>query len=367
MNRRMAGKKKNNDLDTINRIKKSKRRFRVILAATFVGVLLITFAGVLLMRQYETAMLRVYSEQQDAYVQLVVDQINLQPERTDEEIISKIVGTLDSGDSHYWTLSKNETLIFVKNVTETNRYLGIRNDEFYGTDSATAFMEQMTLYRVQHDIILIDGVRFVASGVLFEYEDNIYKICLLTNETVVLDNNDFLSTKINMCIYVILLILLILVVMLAAENIVHRKQLQLVGLEQRIRNQNIHMSNLEEELESVNSYDSRWNLYNYKLLGKFAETFDKKGIKTVTYVCLKFASDSARSRFLQDTQMLLDARVLRFDKSETELSLLFVNEGEPETLRQLERAGATGSMIAEVRPFDYDYGGPLAQQLKEYL
>lgn len=367
MNRRMAGKKKNNDLDTINRIKKSRQRFRVILAGTLVGVLLITFAGVLLMRQYETAMLRVYSEQQDAYVQLVVDQINLQPERTDEEIISGIVGTLDSGDSHYWTLSKNETLIFVKNVTETNRYLGIRNDEFYGTDSAAAFMEQMTLYRVQHDIILIDGVRFVASGVLFEYEGNIYKICLLTNETVVLDNNDFLSTKINLCIYVILLILLILVVMLAAENIVRRKQKQLVRLEQRIRNQNIHMSNLEQELESVNSYDSRWNLYNYKLLGRFVETFDKKGIKTVTYVCLKFPSDSACSRFLQDTQMLLDARVLRFDKSKTELSLLFVNEGEPEALRQLERAGVTDSMVAEVQPFDYDYGGPLAQQLKAYL
>lgn len=367
MNRCMAGKKKNNDLDTINRIKKSRQRFRVILAGTLVGVFLITFAGVLLMRQYETAMLRVYSEQQDAYVQLVVDQINLQPERTDEEIISGIVGTLDSGDSHYWTLSKNETLIFVKNVTETNRYLGIRNDEFYGTDSAAAFMEQMTLYRVQHDIILIDGVRFVASGVLFEYEGNIYKICLLTNETVVLDNNDFLSTKINLCIYVILLILLILVVMLAAENIIHRKQKQLVRLEQRIRNQNIHMSNLEQELESVNSYDSRWNLYNYKLLGRFVETFDKKGIKTVTYVCLKFPSDSACSRFLQDTQMLLDARVLRFDKSKTELSLLFVNEGEPEALRQLERAGVTDSMVAEIQPFDYDYGGPLAQQLKAYL
>ncbi len=367
MNRCMADKKIKNNWDTTYKIKKSKRRFHLILAATVIAVLAITFAGGLLMRQYEMATLRVYSEQQDAYVQLVVDQINLQPERTDEEIISKIVGTLDSGDSHYWTLAKDDTLIFVKNVTETNRYLGIRNDEFYGTSSAAKFMEKMTLYRVQHDIIFIDGVRFVASGVLFEYNDSFYKICLLTNETVVLDNNDFLATKINMCIYVVLLILLILVVMLAAENMVHRRQMQIFRLEQRIRNQNLHMDELEKELDSVNSYDSRWNLYNYKMLGKFVEEFDKKGIKCATYVCLQFASASERKQFLEDTQVLLDAYILRFDKSQTQLSLLFAKEGEPETLRQLARAGVTEDMIIELRPVDYDYNGPLAEQLKNYI
>ena len=124
---------------------------------------------------------------------------------------------------------------------------------------------------------------------------------------------------------------------------------------------------LEKELDSVNSYDSRWNLYNYKMLGKFVEEFDKKGIKCATYVCLQFASASERKQFLEDTQVLLDAYILRFDKSDTQLSLLFAKEGEPETLRQLARAGVTEDMIIELRPVDYDYNGPLAEQLKDYI
>ncbi len=66
----------------------------------------------------------IYATQQDNYVQLVLDQINLQENGTEESIISDIIETLDSGNTHYWTLSKEENILFVKNVTETRQISG---------------------------------------------------------------------------------------------------------------------------------------------------------------------------------------------------------------------------------------------------
>lgn len=71
---------------------------------------------------YDKSVLEIYAGQQDAYVQLVLDQINLQANRSDDEIITEILGSLDSSSGKYWTLSKEQALLFVKDVMETNRY-----------------------------------------------------------------------------------------------------------------------------------------------------------------------------------------------------------------------------------------------------
>ena len=57
-----------------------------------------------------------------------------------------------------------------------------------------------------HESIRMDGVRYVASGVKFEYNSAEYKICLLTNDTVILDNNIFLSSKIGLYVFGVLLL-----------------------------------------------------------------------------------------------------------------------------------------------------------------
>ena len=46
------------------------------------------------LQRYEDGILDVCATQQDAYVQLVLDQINLQADRSDDEIITEILGSL---------------------------------------------------------------------------------------------------------------------------------------------------------------------------------------------------------------------------------------------------------------------------------
>lgn len=357
-------KKKHENEDDFS---KSDRLYKRAIAITIFGVLLVALAGHFLMQQYETAILKVYSSQQDNYVQLVVDQINIQPDRTDEEIISQIIDTLDSGASRFWTLSKNETLLFVKNVIETGLYQGVRTEDFYVSETASTFLDTLTLNRVKHEIILMDNVRYVASGVLFEYQGEYYRICLLTNETVILDNNDFLSTKIDMFIYVLVLILIILFTVLVTENLVHSRQIRILRLNTRIRNLNIRLQEQEKELELINFYDSRWNLYNMHLLWNFLKKFDEKGIKNVTYAWLKFPDSKERKQYLNSVEFLLDDHVMRFDKSEQELVFLFIGMGEPTALRLLKATQIPDEWICELIPMDYDYEGPLYEQMKKYV
>mgnify|MGYP000819270223 CR=1 FL=1 len=84
-------------------IRKLERKFRNILILTLVVVAAMSAMGHYLMKRYTTTIMNVYATQQDNYVQLVLDQINLQENGTEESIISDIIETLDSGNTHYWT------------------------------------------------------------------------------------------------------------------------------------------------------------------------------------------------------------------------------------------------------------------------
>ena len=82
-------------------IRKLERKFRNILILTLVVVAAMSAMGHYLMKRYTTTIMNVYATQQDNYVQLVLDQINLQENGTEESIISDIIETLDSGNTHY--------------------------------------------------------------------------------------------------------------------------------------------------------------------------------------------------------------------------------------------------------------------------
>ena len=55
---------------------------------------------------YESSILSIYAQQQDAYVQLVLDQINMLENRSDDEIVHKILGSLDTSDRKYWKIGR---------------------------------------------------------------------------------------------------------------------------------------------------------------------------------------------------------------------------------------------------------------------
>ena len=110
------------------RVKKNKKPKNVLVITTIYVICFSVIAGVFAytrINKYEEGVLEVCATQQDAYVQLVLDQINLKSNRDDEQIINDILGTMNSSSNKYWTFSKNQSILFVKDVLETNRYKGV--------------------------------------------------------------------------------------------------------------------------------------------------------------------------------------------------------------------------------------------------
>ena len=307
---------------------KLQLRFRVILVATIAVIIVFGILGYALTNMYKDAILQVYATQQDNYVQLVVDQINLQDDRTDESIISDIIDTLDSGNTHYWTLAKGEDMLFVKNVTETNKYQGAVMGDFFDTTTADKFVDELNVNRAAHDIIHMNGQRYVISGAVFEYNRSEYSLCLLTDETVILDNNDFLSTRIALYIYVIFIMLLLLLSAMIAEAMVMRREEDNNMLKGRLELQNQHINRLELEAKQRDSYNTRYNAYNESLISEFAKRLDARGLDAAVLVRIDFKSVEDAKKFLLRAATTLDETVIRFKNDTGRVSLIMTGFNE---------------------------------------
>lgn len=317
----------------------SKKKSLLILIGilTFMGVS--AYLGWHFMEQYETAIMDVYAEQQDQYVQLVLDQINVQKKNTEQQMIQDIIGTLDSGKNQYWTLSDKDTLLFVKNITESNHYRGVSSETFYVTKTANAFFESLSLNRVTHKVIQIEDDVYVASGVAFIFQGSQYKICLLSDETVILDNNKLLSARVVLGIYLLCLLTLMFVMFLVTSTKVVKKEDEIFYLKNRELELHKMMFELQEKLKETNAYSTRWNLYSYRLMDAFVEKLGKRNPERCTFVKLEFNNEKERKDFLMNAQLVLDDKMIRFATDSLDIYLIMMGLDDRTSRVALKRAG----------------------------
>lgn len=333
--------------------KKISGRYILIIAGMLVLTALLAITAYILMRAYEKSMLSIYADQQDAYVQIVLDQINVQPEKTDKEIISNILSSLDTSSEKYWTLSKDQTLLFVKDVLETNRYKGFQTPTFYSSDSASEFIKEMQVNHVKHKTIEMDGDQYVVSGVIFEYNNAQYRICLLTNETIILNNNTFLSAKIGLYIFLGLLILALLVGTMILAYMVDTRRRRIIDLLKKIERQNLEMGTLEEKLAELDSYHPRTNLFNRNLMDQFIKKLEERQVIPIAFMKLKFYGPKGREAFLEWAQFYLDEPVIRFAYKRDSLVLMFVQYRLKEAKKAIQQFEQ--KYIMEIQEASYEH------------
>ncbi len=329
---------------------KEKRFWKKITNIKVISVLIILAAVIMAVigwheaKDYEKSVLAIYAEQQDAYVQLVLDQINVLDDRSDEEIVKKILGSLDTSGRKYWTLTKDQALLFVKDVMETNRYKGLTTETFFTSDSAAKFLQDLEINRVIHETIQMDGVRYVASGVIFEYNGAEYKICLLTNDTVILDNNIFLSSKIGLYVFGVLLLGLLLVVSMIFANVLDLREKRMKAMKEHITGLNKVLTEQTEMIREMNWYHTRWSVFKPSAMEMFVQKIVQRQIVPVVFVSLAFDSEEQRDYFLQKAQILLDEKVVRFEREYGDgLVLLFLRYQAQEVEKALELMKSQGA------------------------
>lgn len=328
---------------------KEKRFWKKITNIKVISVLIILAAVIMAVigwheaKDYEKSVLAIYAEQQDAYVQLVLDQINVLDDRSDEEIVKKILGSLDTSGRKYWTLTKDQALLFVKDVMETNRYKGLTTETFFTSDSAAKFLQDLEINRVIHETIQMDGVRYAASGVIFEYNGAEYKICLLTNDTVILDNNIFLSSKIGLYVFGVLLLGLLLVVSMIFANVLDLREKRMKAMREHITGLNKVLTEQTEMIREMNWYHTRWSVFKPSAMEMFVQKIVQRQIVPVVFVGLAFDSEEQRDYFLQKAQILLDEKVVRFEREYGDgLVLLFLRYQAQEVEKALELMKSQG-------------------------
>lgn len=297
----------------------------VITTASLLFVVTAGFLAWLQMDNYEQGVLDVYANQQDGYVQLVLEQIQLTEQRGGTEAqIEEILATLDASTNRYWTLSRQSSLIFVKDVMETNRYQGFTTATYYQTNSAQGFISELEQDLVIHKTIQIGTQPYIASGAMFLFQGSHYRVCLLTNANTVLDHNAYLTAKINLftlglialCAFVISIELLShvagkyrkLYYAEAADNKALRRQTE----------------KLNDALHKEDLYDARRTAYTRRALPMIWDKLKDKEPWPLTFLILKCQGEEAQRQFLQFTQLQMNAKILRAFLDQTHILLILL-------------------------------------------
>lgn len=315
-------------------------------AIAAISVTLALIAGALCwwqLEHYEDNLLEIYAEQQDDYVQLALDQIRLVDDRSDKGIVDDILTSIGGSNAQYWTLSNNEAIVFVKDVTETNRYRGFTDETYYDTQSAQSFVEGIELGQaVSHSIIQIDERPFIASGVAFKYTGNSYKLCLLTSEHVVIDHNAYLAARTNL----VIAIALVLALFVAGSVILGLRGSKWMKLAHERDAENselrLQIEGLNKRLSKQSAYDVRFAAFDLEEANLFLEKLRQKNEWPVTFALLNTPDEQQQRRLLEAIKELFGHNVVRFTSSE-ELLLVFLECGATE-------AGTALAMLSSYRP-----------------
>ncbi len=348
---------------------KNKKREVNAWLVTMGMIVIVIAVGVLSWMQlytYEQGVLDVYAVQQDGYVQLVLDQINLIEDDSDEAIVNNILATLDASSNKYWTLSREDALVFIKDVQETNRYKGFTTATYFVSDSAREFINELQVNRVVHKTIELNDAPYIASGVRFEFGGEKYGICLLTTSDIVLDHNAYLSAKINLFIlFVIILAVFVvggLVLSIVAQN--RYKTLNRFAEENK---------QLREQIERLTELFTRQELYNTKYMA-FGEPavdilinkLEQRDIWPLTYIVVKCSSEQQRNQFMLDTQALCDTTFIRALAKNNYLLIFNVHSEESATAIVRSTAVHSGASVVGNIVFPIKPDIPLHEAISQY-
>jgi len=283
---------------------------------------------------YEQGVAELYAQEQDGYVEIVARQITLYGDIAGDKFVEDTIDMLDSTSQRYWTLDNSEYFLFVKSISETNVYKTFSTDTFYNTQSAQEFLSTLRKGEVTHSIITLEGFKYVASGIIFEYSGTEYRLCLLTDYDIMLTNNAYLSSKLYLLIDFIVLIALsaIAVIYFTVKLIEAGKK---VEKEKKI---NSELNNYIDYLDNVVMGRNRRSIITGegKIL-RLLHRIDERQVYPCTFVRIKLETENmlnfhtVNGRFLGD-----DVVWIRYRKDG--YMLLFGGMNSSDTIKHIERS-----------------------------
>ena len=326
----------------------SRRETFSLAALSIVAALLIAFFFFLQLGNYDEGVLEIYARQQDGYVQLVLDQINILGDRSTDQIVSDILGTLDNSSGRFWTLSRNEAMVFVRDIAETNSYKGFHQTEYFSSDSAEAFLRSLSQNRVTHELVELNGTVYAASGTVFHYNGAGYTICLMTNREVILDDNLYLNAKINLTVLLFFLLALFLLISLGASLRLDRIWKEKGKTEEDNRELRRMAERLNARLEKKELYDTSLSVFDKSLMPELLNKLFARGVYPFSVVEVNFKSARERKLFLQASQLTMRSDVARFSEGGNTLYIVGLKQQGSTLQEKMESLFPSGMTIKKI-------------------
>lgn len=138
-------------------------------------------------------------------------------------------------------------------------------------------MNRLKLNQVGHQIIYLNEDRFIASGMIFEWRGQQYRICLLTYDKALLEDNILLECK-NSIIIILLLVLALLIILSMMMSKKIRGQASRIALqEERAIWQNQQLEQLDEQMKREHAFSARKRVFKHTVLDEFLQELDERG------------------------------------------------------------------------------------------
>ena len=275
---------------------------------------------------YEDGISDIYAEQQDGYIKLVIDQITLlNGKESNETTIKNILGTLDTSDKQYWTLTQDGTIVFVKNVMETNQYRNFNSSTYFDKINMNEFIKGLSKDMVSHQTLSIKGKEYIISGSVFEFKGKNYKVCLLTSKDIIFENNTYLNAKINIGIMLCTIISIFIVYMIVENMKLSKKDKILKNNEKEIKSLLSLKEKASNEISERNIFDSQTMTFNKQMIRPFIDGLDTNNEKLLTISIVEYETEIERKMILVDSQLFFSKNVFKFDVGENRMLLLFVH------------------------------------------
>ena len=160
------------------------------------------------------------------------------------------------------------------------------------SDSAKEFIDGLIQNKVAHKTININDNDYIASGVLFEYKNEPYRLCLLTQRGALLDNNSYLGVKTQMTtLFVVLLLIIVLVPMLMAYYIRHM------------------LFKMDVQKDTIDTVNRRLSKINQKLME--SDLHDTEIICGSRRLLFRFLKRLLRGRYIRSHLYISNAGILK--------------------------------------------------------
>ena len=214
-------------------------------------------------------------------------------------------------------------MLYVKDALETNRYQSLTADSYYTSDSANDFIDNLMVNKVNHERIELDGKNYIASGALFEYGGEEYRICLLTNTTVLLDNNKFLGSKMELIIIFIVIYSLIFIMPIVITILHNTLQKKVVETSEELKVVNTAVEQLNDRLTVSEIYDNRNNLFQLANAPMFLEEYKEiRAAFPISFIAIRYGEKETVARFFGHNTVTLGKKDIRFYDGKLHLAMI---------------------------------------------